>query len=275
VFVEAPNQASLGIRSWLGHVEGGHIAFFPHLYDPSIETATYTPGGTVQFDPKFHGTYASVIDIYPRRFTVPVLFGEWGVAHPEAPGMAEYVRRTLDLMEEHGTGWTQFQGCRGSGYCAFGPNGEDRPGIGQITQPWATAVDGEPIRMHWDRTTRQLYVGYTNRSIVGTTDLVVPASRVYPGGWKIETSDPDGTWSYETTGAGTDAEPLVVSVTAGPGSGKHAICLKPAGAPDGCEVPPDAPGFPDFTPPPTTVPSGGVAPASGAQPVRGAADFTG
>jgi endoglycosylceramidase len=271
VFIEAPNQASLGIRSWLGGITGGRIAFFPHVYDSSIESATYTPGGTVTgFDPKFHDTYSGVIDVYPDAHHVPVLFGEWGVAHPEAPGMAEYVRRTLGLMEDHGSGWAQFSGCRGSGYCAFGPNGEDRPGIGQITQPWATAIAGAPTSTHYDGAAKQLLVVFSDSDATGATDIVIPSTRVYPDGWVVEVSDADGTWSSTTSGGGTDADPEVLSVTTARTGGPHAICVKPAGAPKGCQVPVDPP-----PPTPTTVPGDGVAPASGARPVPGTSRFTG
>ncbi len=272
VFIEAPNQASLGIRSWLGAIDGGNIAFFPHMYDSTIESATYTPGGEVKYDPKFFDTYAGVIDVYPDAHHVPVLFGEWGVAHPEAPGMDRFVADALDLMEEHGSGWTMFNGCRGTGYCPFDADGGDRPGIGQIVQPYAQAVAGAPTSFHWDRAARTLTVVFEDSAATGTTDLVIPSGTVFPDGWVIETSDADGSWS-STTAAGLDPNVEIASVTVSATGEPHAICLKPVGSPTGCEVPVDEVPATTSTTTSTTVP--GATQATGAVPVAGQAAYTG
>lgn len=270
VFIEAPNQASLGIRTWLGAIDGGNIAFFPHMYDSTIESATYTPGGEVKYDPKFFDTYGGVIDVYPDAHHVPVLFGEWGVAHPEAPGMDTFVSDAIGLMEDHGSGWTMFNGCRGSNYCPFDAEGNDRPGIGQIVQPYAQAIAGAPTSFHWDAEAKTLTVVFTDGAATGTTDLVVPAGTVYPDGWVVETSDADGTWS-STAAAGLDPNVEVVSVSVAASGQPHAICLKPAGAPSGCKVPvAEVPATTSTTT--TTVPGGQ---ATGAVPVAGQAAYTG
>lgn len=272
VFIEAPNQASLGIRSWLGPIKGGNIAFFPHMYDSAIEQATYAPGGVVKYDPKFFDTYGGVIDVYPDANHVPVLFGEWGIAKPEAPGMDQYVRGALDLMEQHGSGWTMFNGCRGGGYCPFDAAGNDRPGIGQIVQPWAQAIAGSPTSFHWNPDTRTLTVVFTDGDATGTTDLVVPADTVYPEGWVVETSDADGTWSSTSTD-GLDPKVEIVSVSTPTTRSAHAICLKPVGAPAGCDVPVAEQPETTSTTTSTTVPAGGDAPAAVAVP--GQAVYTG
>lgn len=67
VFFEAPNVASLGIPVALGRVEGSKLAYYPHFYDPSIETATYAPGGVINgFDPEFFAKYERAITPYSR-----------------------------------------------------------------------------------------------------------------------------------------------------------------------------------------------------------------
>ncbi|HWJ96528.1 MAG TPA: cellulase family glycosylhydrolase [Acidimicrobiales bacterium] len=271
VFVEAPNQASLGIRTWLGAIDGGNIAFFPHLYDSSIESATYTPGGEVKYDPKFFDTYGGVIDVYPDAHHVPVLFGEWGVAHPEAKGMDQFVADAIGLMEDHGSGWTMFNGCRGTGYCPFDAEGNDRPGIGQIVQPYAQAIAGAPTSFHWDADAKTLIVVFTDGAATGTTDLVVPTGTVYPDGWVVETSDADGTWS-STAAVGLDPNVEVVSVSVAATSGPHAICLKPAGAAAGCKVPVAEVPVSTST---TTTAAPVTDDAAGAVPVAGQAAYTG
>lgn len=39
VFIEPPNLASLGIPTSMGPVHGRKVAFYPHLYDTSLETS--------------------------------------------------------------------------------------------------------------------------------------------------------------------------------------------------------------------------------------------
>ncbi len=286
VFIEPPNQASLGIPTHIGAIEGGNIAFYPHLYDSAIETATYSEGGVVQYDDSFFQTYASVIDTYPDAFNVPVLFGEWGVANPEAPGMDQFIEGALALMEDHGSGWTAFTGCRGSSYCLWDSQGNDRPGIGRTTQPWARAVAGAPEVLRWNADTRTLVVAFADSAASGTTDVVVPAARVYPEGWQLTSADADDTWSSEVT-AGADPDPLVVSITAGRGAGgddgTHVFCLQPEGSTDPCVIPVDAvdPGDPptgEPTDPGGAAPSGDpVAPptAPGAVPLATRPNYTG
>jgi len=274
VFIEAPNQASLGIRSWLGRIDGGNIAFFPHMYDSAIESGTYTPGGTVTYDPKFFTTYGGVIDVYPDAYDVPVLFGEWGLARPAEPGMDQFVRDALALMDAHGSGWTMFNGCRGEGYCPFDAAGNDRPGIGQIVQPWAQAIAGAPTSFHYDPATKTLTVVFTDSSASGATDLVVPSATVYPEGWQLETSDGADAWS-STSAPGLVDGVEIISVTTERTGGAHAICLKPAGAAAGCKVPVDEPTPTTAPPTSTTEPAATTPQAAPAAPVAGQAAYTG
>lgn len=283
VFVEPPNLASLGIATNLGAIEGGNIAFYPHMYDANIEFATYTPGGVQEFDASFFDGYAAVIDVYPDRNRVPVLFGEWGLANPERPGMDEFVRRSLRLMEQHGSGWTVFTGCRGSSYCVWDSQGNDRPAIGQITQPWARSVAGTPQYLHWDPDTRTLYVAFEDSAATGTTDLVVPASRVYPEGWEVVATPGEGAWSSEVT-AGVDPDPLVVSISAERGGGDpagfHLFCLRPEGSTTSCTLPADDGGPVDLVEPPLepsapATPAPTPVPASAAQPLPFNPNYTG
>jgi endoglycosylceramidase len=270
VFIEPPNQASLGIRTWLGPISGGNVAFFPHLYDSAVEGATYGVGGDYAYHPKFFDTYGGVIDVYPDAHPVPVLFGEWGLAHPEAPGMDRFVRAAMALMDEHGSGWTMFNGCRGEGYCPFDANGEDRPGIGQIVAPFARAIAGSPTSFRYDVGARTLTVVFTDGDATGTTDLVVPAARVYPAGWEVATSDGATTWDWAEQGDGSGTG--VISVSTPRTGGAHAVCLRPAGTGGPCPVP-VAP--PPTTPPTTTTTAPSSPTAPGATPVSGTSSFTG
>ena len=140
VFFEPPNLASLGIPTSLGEVRGPKVALYPHMYDPNIESATYTPGGVVEYDPAFFATWAEATVVYTEQHPIPLLVGEWGIAQPDRPGMDAFVRDSLATLEQVGSGWSVFNWCRGTGYCPLDASGADRPAIGQIFQPYARAI---------------------------------------------------------------------------------------------------------------------------------------
>lgn len=229
VFIEPPNLASLGFPTSLGEVRGPKVALYPHMYDPAIESATYTPGGEIEYDPAFFDRWADAITVYPDTHPVPMLVGEWGVAHPDAVGMDLFVRDSLRTLDEVGSGWSVFNWCFGSGYCPLDATGADRPGISQIFHPYARAIAGAPQSTVWDPDARSLTVGYVDGAATGPTEIFLPVSRTYPDGWVVETSEPAGAWSStfdEATG--------VLAVTVPDDGTGHAICVKPAGAPAGC-----------------------------------------
>jgi endoglycosylceramidase len=259
VFIEPPNLASLGIPTSLGEVHGPKVILYPHMYDSSIETATYQPGAEVTgFDPNFFTSWAAAITTYTDRVHIPMLIGEWGIAHPENPGMDEFIRRSLATLDATTSGWSVFNWCVGTGYCPIDGSYQDRPAIGQIFEPYARAIAGAPTSSTYDFASRVLQVRFSDNSASGATEIFLPVSRAYPDGWRVETSDPDGTWSQsfdEATG--------VLSVTTDRSGGAHAICVKPAGAPAGCTA---------TAPVPPTPPTP-VAPA--ARPVAATPRFTG
>ncbi len=230
IFYEAPNLASLGIATSLGHIANPKAIFYPHMYDTTIETATYQPGAEVTgFDPNFFSAWTGATVDYVQRNQVPLMVGEWGIAHPENPGMAEFVRRSLTTLDAVGSGWSVFNWCAGSGYCPIDSSYQDRPALGQIFEPYARAIAGAPTSSTYDFTTRQLRVRYSDNAAKGATDIYLPVSRAYPNGWTVSTSDAPGTWSQSF-----DAETGVLSVTVTQNAGKHAICVQPAGAPTDC-----------------------------------------
>jgi len=221
VFFEAPNVASLGIPVALGEVKGTKLAYFPHFYDPSIETATYAPGGVIDgFEPEFFTKYEKAITPYIEQHTYPALIGEWGLAHPDRPGMDDFVARSLALMDRIGSGWTVFNWCQGEGYCPIDAAGQDRPNIGQIVQPYARAIAGDPTSFVWDPKASTLTLVYADGDATGPTELVIPPSS-YPKGWTVEV---DGAPAQT---APDPADPLVVRVTTPANGSAHTVKLHP------------------------------------------------
>ena len=199
-----------------------------------------------------------------------MMVGEWGVAHPDYPGMDQFVERSLQTLDRVTSGWSVWAWCRGGGYCPLDQNGAPRPGIGQIFQPYARAIAGAPTSTTWDRTAKLLQVRFSDNAATGPTDIYVGAKQSFPQGWKVETSDPDGTWS-STYDKATD----VLSVTTSRTGGAHAICVKQSDAPAGCTA---TDPLPESTTSTTAVPNGpasATAPAAGARPVTGRPAYTG
>ncbi len=271
VFFEPPNLASLGIPTSLGEVRGPKVALYPHMYDPNIESATYTPGGVVEYDPAFFATWAEATVVYTEQHPVPLLVGEWGIAQPDRPGMDAFVRDSLATLEQVGSGWSVFNWCRGSGYCPLDASGADRPAIGQIFQPYARAIAGAPTASRWDPRARTLRVTFTDDAATGPTEIYLHGPS-YPDGWVVEASDATGTWSESF-----DAATRVLSVTTPDTGGAHTICVRPEGSAAGCAGAPATPVDPTGPGGPADPdgPSGPVPAATPAVPVPGRPNYTG
>ncbi|MBV6509079.1 MAG: hypothetical protein JJLCMIEE_02146 [Acidimicrobiales bacterium] len=231
MFIQAPNVASVGLPVTLGAVDDERVVFFPHMYDAAIESATYA-GGETSLDLSFFETYESVITTYPDEHGVPLMIGEWGLASPENEGMDVFVAESLALMDRVGSGWTVFNWCRGDGYCPIDENGEDRPNIGQIVQPWARAIAGSPTSWSFDRATSTFRVTFEDNDASGTTDIQLAASTAYPDGWVVTTTDAEGEWHHEY-----DESTGVLSVTTPDSGGQHTICVQPRSSELTCSAP--------------------------------------
>lgn len=229
MFIEAPNVASIGLPISLGPVDDERVVFFPHMYDADIETATYTEG-EAELDLSFFETYESLITSYPTEQGIPMMIGEWGIASPEKPGMDRFVAESLALMDRTTSGWTMFTWCRGTSYCPIDEDGNDRPAIGQIVQPWARAIAGAPTAWGYDGGSQVFRVVFEPGDAEGPTEIVVPSS-VYPEGFSVASSAPDDAWAYDL-----DTTSMVLSVTTPTGDGPVAICIGPGEQPPTCEV---------------------------------------
>ncbi|MBX3313557.1 MAG: cellulase family glycosylhydrolase [Actinobacteria bacterium] len=263
VFIEPPNLASLGVATSLGRVDGPKVALYPHMYDSNIESATYTPGGVIEYDPAFFSKWADAITTYTDSYPVPMLVGEWGIARPEVPGMDAFVADSLETLDRVTSGWSVFNWCMGSGYCPLDAAGNDRPAIGQIFQPYARAIAGAPTSTRWDPDTKVLTVRFADNGATGTTDIYLNAGRSFPGGWTVDTSDLDADWSQSY-----DPATGVLSVTTPDTGGDHVICVQPEGTTAACAAV-DATDTTDPTDS-TTTPT-----ATPATPVGGTGSYTG
>ncbi|MCB0972093.1 MAG: cellulase family glycosylhydrolase, partial [Acidimicrobiales bacterium] len=254
VFIEPPNLASLGVATSLGAVTGPKVAIYPHMYDANIELATYGDDGNIVYDPAFFTQWADAIRGYAATHRVPMLVGEWGIAHPERPGMDAFVADTLATLDRETSGWSMFTMCQGEGYCPFDAAGAPRPAIDQILSPYARAIAGAPTSSTWDPEARTLRVRFAETEAGGPTEIWLGEDLTYPDGWVVETSDAEGTWT-----SSYDPDTGVLSVDLSATGEAHAICVSPDGVPGGCTAtdpePEPEPAAPES--PPAAVPVAG------------------
>lgn len=225
IFIEPPNVASVGLPVDLGPVDDDRVVFFPHFYDPDVESANYL-GGEATLDLAFFEQYEPIIVTYAQEHGVPLMIGEWGLGNPDREQMDVFVEESLQLMDRIGSGWTMFTWCRGESYCPIDAEGTDRPNIGRIVRPWARAIGGAPTSFTFDPETSQLKVVFDDLDEVeGTTDLALTSATTYPDGFEVVTSDAEGEWSMTH-----DEDADTVAVTTPRTGGTHAICLQPEGS---------------------------------------------
>ncbi|MBK6310183.1 MAG: hypothetical protein IPF42_06200 [Candidatus Microthrix sp.] len=171
-----------------------------------------------------------------------MMVGEWGVPTPY-PGIDRYIAEVLETMEATTSGWAQFNGCFGEGYCTFGPEGEDREQIDQIVQPFARAIAGAPDDHHFDPATRTLRVTFADNDATGPTEIVVPVAKRYPDGWRLDVDETTVEPAVERLAPGLD----LISVDVPKDGSTHTLCLTPEEAPQSC-----APPAPEIEPAPST-----------------------
>ena len=256
VFFEPPNLASLGVPTSLGEVTGPKVALYPHMYDSNVETGGYT-GGEVSYDPAFFTRWSDAIATYTDKYPIPMMVGEWGLTRPEDPGMDLFVADSLATLDRRTSGWSVFNWCRGDGYCPIDADGNDRDGMGQIFQPYARAIAGAPTSSVWDPATNALVVKYRDNAATGPTEIFLPETRAYPDGWKVLTSAPDGTWTWDF-----DAETGVLEVDIPDAGTDYAVCVVPAGSTATCAVAQPGPSTTTTTAPLTTTTLYPVRPAT-------------
>ncbi|MCB1040256.1 MAG: cellulase family glycosylhydrolase [Acidimicrobiales bacterium] len=268
VFIEPPNLNALGIPTSLGHVDGPKVAVYPHMYNTQIESATYSPGGTFTYDPKFFESWKAAVVPYPKREQIPMLVGEWGVARPDYPGMDTFIAQSLATLDQAtSSGWTMWAACFGGSYCTFDAAGNDRVGIDQVVAPYARAIAGAVTSTVWDPDARVLRVRYRDSDASGPTEVYVPEAKRYPEGFEVHVSGVDGPVDFDW-----DPDAGVASVAVADDGTDHAICVVPTGWEGECLAV-------DPVEEPATTTTSTVAPTddgpTAAVPVPGAASYTG
>ncbi|WP_225825725.1 cellulase family glycosylhydrolase [Streptomyces naphthomycinicus] len=200
VFVEPTPIVGEGVPTGLGRIDDPRVVYAPHFYNAAMEAgADYDPGaGWIE-------AYERAVTVYPRRYRVPVVVGEWGPPDSALPNMRRFYRDAMASLSRYTSGWAGYVWCYGGGYCAVDDDGAFRANKELTVEPYAETVAGTVRSAAHDPTTGRYRLVYRAAS---------HGSRV------TELSLPPGTWRVRADGGATVARPAAgrARVLAAPGS---------------------------------------------------------
>jgi endoglycosylceramidase len=193
------------------------LAYFPHLYEASIQLNLGYGGNTTVRD-----RWASNREAENAQHRGPLLIGEFG-GNENQPGYLQYLRDLFVMADRVTSGWTLWSYDPGSWGLTDGA-GHELQKVAELVRAYPQRVAGEPIAYTYDSQTRVFSLRFAERADAsGPTEIYVPAARFYPGGWVLEVSDPDGTWS-----SAWDPTREVLSVWTDRRQGEHLIRITPS-----------------------------------------------
>ena len=210
-----PNQAE---PSWLPRLADPrpgdpHLVYYPHFYPVAYETG-YDPANDGYID-QWQGHRIDE----QAEYLSPMLVGEYSTLPCDDEDERDaYFTRMNTMLDLTTSGW------------AFWDRGvtDDTIGDGEIQvldyllRVYPRAVAGQPISHAFDADTRAFTLVFESRARVeGATEIAVPAA-LYPDGWTLDVSDPEGSWSStfdEATG--------VLTVVTDPETETHTVTITP------------------------------------------------
>ncbi|MGH0035089.1 MAG: cellulase family glycosylhydrolase [Myxococcota bacterium] len=201
---------------------GRRLVYFPHLYSASLETG----GG---YDPSVDRTvvkWASARAEEVERHGTPILIGEFG-ATDGPPGALEYLEDVLDMADRMTSGWTvwDYQPATGSYSFIDSARNEKAGKLDLLVRAYPRAVAGRLVWYQWAGSEKVLLLFYREvPGVDGPTEIAVPATRHFPGGFEVRSSDRAGSWSWTW-----DADREIVSVHADRSARDHLIAIVPTG----------------------------------------------
>lgn len=216
---------NFGLGSSLGVVSDPRpgeprLAYFPHFYQVDVHEGAPYDGNPFWIQlAEFSRTFESA------RQGSPLLFGEFG-AFADKPGHLQYLSDFLAMVDRAGSGWAYWCYDPGDGGFAFIDSAlQERPTIDVLVRTYPRRVAGHPLDYGYDPATRTMHLRFrTAAGVTGPTEIYVPASRHYPGGFDLEVGGPEGSWSSEW-----DADRELLFVTTDPAQPERTLRIAPAG----------------------------------------------
>lgn len=216
-----------GSPSWLPPLvdprEGeSRLVYAPHLYSLDAEASgTYAPN-----DPTV-GLWEENRKEELERQKMPLVLGEWGLAYG-TENAERYVTDLMEMSERMLLSWAHWS------FDPSGPQGwsiYDRdtqtfnPMFDVVDRPYPRATAGEPTKLHFDVDAQKLTFAWKNvEGVTGDNEIFVPMARENPNVFLVESSDPEGSWSYEWD----ENLPGLLRVKADANSATHELVVRPA-----------------------------------------------
>lgn len=186
-----------------------HLVYAPHLYDPTIFLGDgYDGPAAIE---RWEANRLAEVD---ERHPVPLVIGELGA------GPADYHRDVLEMADRLGSGWMLWSS--DSFFEAF-LDGREPADILDLVRVSAQRVAGDPIDFAYNPARRVFSLRFAQREgVEGPTEIYIPEARIYPDGWTLSVSDPQGSWSSDW-----NPERGVLSIMTDPSQTEHVIRIDP------------------------------------------------
>ena len=179
------------------------LVYAPHLYPFFSHEGAYDDYGIARrLDRRMMYHWSRVRAGELADHQVPMLIGEFGMAGKSFS--REMINFSLEIADAMGASWTWWDNtpCKPGqllgAWCLFDTNLEETPKAGLLSRPYPRAVAGDPAAYGFDPASRVFHLSFeASTDISVPTEIYLPAARHYPGGWKLESSAPDGSWRHE------------------------------------------------------------------------------
>lgn len=166
------------------------LAFFPHLYEPTLSAGAPYFGLTTFIDQWVNSRRDEM-----TRLQAPVLIGEFGEDETKG-GFNRYLQDMFSRTENSISGWFLWNYDRGS-WGLLNMAGEENKKMAVLVQPYPSRIAGDPTLIRYQPDSRTLTLRYlTRQGVEGMTEMIIP-KRIYPEGWHLNTGNSELQWQWD------------------------------------------------------------------------------
>jgi endoglycosylceramidase len=205
-----------GFPTKLPVLNADRLVYAPHMYHPTLEFGLPYTGDDYLL------RYGGVRLPEGAAQEAPIIVGEWG-AEMALGGADDYVLEATTALDTFAAGWTWWVYICDSRWNLVDCDKNVTPTVDLLIRTYPQRIAGEPQDWSYDPDARIATVRFAEKAgVSGPTEIFIPSARVYPEGWTVSVSDPDGTWS-----SAWDPERQILSVTTDPNQAEHTITVQP------------------------------------------------
>lgn len=199
---------------------GRRLGYIPHMYPRDLhEGASYKEAdfATVQ-------RWFSNQRNYAHNNNMAWVLGEFGHSNSASGGL-QFLKDALRVAEQNQLGWEYWSSDPGGWGPIASDEISDTRNAEALVRIYPRAVAGRVIAYEMDSDSKQFVLKFRNQAgVQGPTEIALPP-RFFPNGITVESSDADGTWSYNH-----DTGRNVLELTHNPAQATHTFIVRAAGA---------------------------------------------